>query len=109
MATSSDERPPLPPRPGRRGLWLGILLRLGTLGAAVTLFTLWIFLEADPTWLPALWAAEGLELTLIGYRVHSSPTRLAASVVVALSVAATLDSFADFFPERLFGSAEALV
>lgn len=25
MATSSDERPPLPPQPGRRGLWLGIL------------------------------------------------------------------------------------
>jgi signal transduction histidine kinase len=25
VATSSDERPPLPPQPGRRGLWLGIL------------------------------------------------------------------------------------
>jgi uncharacterized membrane protein len=79
------------------------------LGVGVTLFTLWIFLEADPTWLPALWAAEGLGLTLIGYRVHSGPTRMAAAVVVALSVAATLDSFEHFFPERLFLSAEALV
>jgi uncharacterized membrane protein len=85
------------------------LLRLGTLGAAVTLFTLWVFLEADPTWLPALWAAEGLGLTLVGYRVHSGPTRLAAAVVVALSVVATLYTFEDFFPERLFLSAEALV
>ena len=72
-------------------------------------FSLWIFLEADPTWLPALWAAEGLGLTLIGYRVHSSPTRLAGAAVVALSVVATLYSFEDFFPERLFGSEEALV
>lgn len=85
------------------------LLRLGTLGVAVTLFTLWVFLEADPTWLPALWAAEGLGLTLIGYRVHSSPTRLAAAAVVGLSVVATLYSFEEFFPERLFGSEEALV
>ena len=85
------------------------LLRLGTLGVAVTLFTLWIFLEANPTWLPALWAAEGLGLMLIGYRVHSGPTRLAAAAVIALSVAATLDSFGDFFPERLFLSEEALV
>jgi uncharacterized membrane protein len=84
------------------------LLRLGTLGAAVTLFTLWIFLEADPTWLPALWAAEGLGLTLIGYRVHSGPTRLAAAVVIALSVAATLESSEHIFPERLLLSAEAL-
>jgi uncharacterized membrane protein len=85
------------------------LLRLGTLGVAVTLFTLWVFLEADPTWLPALWAAEGLGLTLIGYRVHSSPTRLAGAAVLALSVTATLYSFEDFFPERLFLSEEALV
>jgi uncharacterized membrane protein len=85
------------------------LLRLGTLGVAVTLFTLWVFLEADPTWLPALWAAEGLVLTLIGYRVHSSPTRLAAAGVVTLSVAATLYSFEEFLPERLLGSEEALV
>ena len=85
------------------------LLRLGTLGVAVGLFTLWIFLEADPTWLPALWAAEGLGLTLIGYRVHSGPTRLAGAGVVALSVVATLYSFEDFLPERLFGSEEALV
>jgi uncharacterized membrane protein len=85
------------------------LLRLGTLGVAVALFTLWIFLEADPTWLPALWAAEGLGLTLIGYRVHSGPTRLAGAGVLALSVVATLVSFGDFSPERLFGSEEALV
>jgi uncharacterized membrane protein len=85
------------------------VLRLGALGVGVALFTLWIFLEADRTWLPALWAAEGLGLTLIGYRVHSSPTRLAAAAVVGLSVVATLYSFEDFFPERLFGSEEALV
>lgn len=85
------------------------LLRLGTLGVAVTLFTLWIFLEADPTWLPALWAAEGLGLTLIGYRVHSGPTRLAAAAVLTLSVVATLYSFEDFLPERLLLSEEALV
>jgi uncharacterized membrane protein len=85
------------------------LLRLATLGVAVGLFTLWIFLEADPTWLPALWAAEGLGLTLIGYRVHSGPTRLAGAGVVALSVVATLYSFEDFLPKRLFGSEEALV
>ena len=63
------------------------LLRLGTLGVAVTLFTLWIFLEADPTWLPALWAGEGLGLTLIKGTRPSSPTRLAGAAVVALSVA----------------------
>ena len=85
------------------------LLRLGTLGVSVGLFTLWIFLEGNPTWLPALWAAEGLGLTLIGYRVHSSPTRLAGAAVVGLSVVATLYSFEDFIPERLFGSEEALV
>lgn len=85
------------------------LLRLGALGVAVTLFTLWVFLEADPTWLPALWAAEGLGLTLLGYRVHSSPTRLAAAGVVALSVAATLYSFEDFLPERLLFSEQAMV
>jgi uncharacterized membrane protein len=85
------------------------LLRLGTLGVAVGLFTLWIFLEGDPTWLPALWAAEGLGLTLIGYRVHSGPTRLAGAAVVGLSVVATLYSFEDFSPERLFRSEEALV
>ena len=85
------------------------LLRLGTLGVAVGLFTLWIFLEGDPTWLPALWAAEGLGLTLIGYRVHSGPTRLAGAAVVGLSVVATLYSFEDFFPERLLGSEETLV
>ena len=85
------------------------LLRLGTLGVAVTLFTLWIFLEANSTWLPALWAAEGLGLTLIGYRVHSGPTRLAGAGVVALSFVATLYSFEDFFPERLLLSEEALV
>ena len=85
------------------------LLRLGTLGVAVGLFTLWIFLEGDPTWLPALWAAEGLGLTLIGYRVHSGPTRLAGAAVVGLSVVATLYSFEDFLPERLFGSEEAIV
>ena len=45
-------------------------------------FTLWVFLEADRTWLPALWAAEGLGLTLIGYRVHSGPTRLAGAGVL---------------------------
>ena len=85
------------------------LLRLGALGVAVALFTLWIFLEADPTWLPALWAAVGLGLTLIGYRVHSGPTRLAGASVVALSFVATLYSFEDFFPERLLLSEEALV
>lgn len=85
------------------------LLRLGAFGVAVTLFTLWIFLEADPTWLPALWAAEGLGLTLIGYRVRSTPTRLAGAGVVALSVVATLYSFEDFLPEHLLLSEEALV
>src|SRR4029450_1185610 len=85
------------------------LLRLGTLGAAVGLFTLWIYLEGDPTWLPALWAAEGLGLTLVGSRAPSGPTRLAGAAVVGLSVVATLYSFEDFFPERLFGSEEALV
>ncbi|HET7928342.1 MAG TPA: DUF2339 domain-containing protein [Actinomycetota bacterium] len=85
------------------------LLRLGALGVGVALFTLWVFLEADRTWLPALWAAEGLGLTLIGYRVHSAPTRLAGAGVVALSVVAMLYSFEDFFPQRLFGSEQAIV
>ncbi len=85
------------------------LLRLGTFGAAGTLFTLWIFLEADSTWLPALWAAEGLGLTLIGSRFRSNATRLGATAVLTLSVAATLYSFEDFKPDRLLFSEGALV
>jgi|RhiMethySRZTD1v2_1073278.scaffolds.fasta_scaffold32558_4 uncharacterized membrane protein len=85
------------------------VLRLGALGVGVALFTLWIFLEADRTWLPAVWAAEALGMTLIGYRVHSGPTRLAAAGVLTLSVAATLYSFEDFLPERLLLSEQALV
>ena len=85
------------------------LLRLGTFGAAGTLFTVWIFLEADPTWLPALWAGEGLALTLIGYGVRSSATRLGGAAVLALSAAATLYSFEDFRPLHLLLSEEALV
>ena len=85
------------------------LLRLGTFGAAGTLFTMWIFLEADPTWLPALWAGEGLALTLIGYGVRSSATRLGGAAVLALSAAATLYSFEDFRPQHLFFSEGALV
>jgi uncharacterized membrane protein len=85
------------------------LLRLGTFGPAMTLFTLWIFLEADPTWLPALWAGEGLALTLIGYGVRSSATRLGGAAVLALSAAATLYSFEDFRPQHLLFSEGALV
>jgi uncharacterized membrane protein len=85
------------------------LLRLGTFGPAMTLFTLWIFLEADPTWLPALWAGEGLALTLIGYGVRSSATRLGGAAVLALSTAATLYSFEDFRPQHLLFSEGALV
>jgi uncharacterized membrane protein len=85
------------------------LLRVGTFGAAGTLFTMWIFLEADPTWLPALWAGEGLALTLIGYVVRSRATRLGGAAVLALSVAATLYSFEDFRAQHLLFSADALV
>jgi len=85
------------------------LLRLGTFGPAVTLFTMWIFLQADPTWLPALWAGEGLALTLIGYGVRSNATRLGGAAVLALSAAATLYSFEDFRPQHLLFSEGALV
>jgi uncharacterized membrane protein len=85
------------------------LLRLGTFGPAVTLFTMWIFLEADPMWLPALWAGEGLALTLIGYGVRSNATRLGGAAVLALSAAATLYSFEDFRPQHLLFSEGALV
>ncbi len=85
------------------------LLRLGTFGPAVTLFTMWIFLEGDPTWLPALWAGEGLALTLIGYGVRSNATRLGGAAVLALSAAATLYSFEDFRPQHLLFSEGALV
>lgn len=85
------------------------LLRLGTFGPAVTLFTMWIFLEADPTWLPALWAGEGLALTLIGYGMRSNATRLGGAAVLALSAAATLYSFEDFRPQHLLFSEGALV
>jgi uncharacterized membrane protein len=85
------------------------LLRLGTFGPAVTLFTMWIFLEADPTWLPALWAGEGLALTLIGYGVRSNATRLGGAAVLALSAAATLYSFDDFRPQHLLFSEGALI
>jgi uncharacterized membrane protein len=85
------------------------LLRLGTFGPAVTLFTMWIFLQADPTWLPALWAGEGLALTLIGYGVRSNATRLGGAAVLALSAAATLYSFEDFRPQHLLFSEGAFV
>lgn len=85
------------------------LLRLGTFGPAGTLFTVWILLEADPSWLPALWAGEGLALTLIGYGVRSRATRLGGAAVMALSVAATLYSFEDFRPQQLLFSEGALV
>jgi uncharacterized membrane protein len=85
------------------------LLRLGTFGPAGTLFTVWIFLEADPSWLPALWAGEGLALTLIGYGVRSSATRLGGAAVLALSAAATLYSFEDFRPQHLLFSEGAIV
>ena len=92
MATSSDERPALPPLPGRRGLWLGILayrwaayawMVLLAIGAAEEFrepAVAWLVLGATGLW--TLWLSVTPRMgppadpVARPRRVHRSPPRV---------------------------------